>query len=139
MVRSRDVRGKRKADSPPDVPPSDVDVAALRQDRRAEGERRSKAREDTRRVHMAKTRELSRHGSPLPKRSRVIQVSRSEEAAEETEHSRGHSDREQSWRYVVLSPHFFHFHVRANVRDGVRGVVKDVVSNAWMSTETHEP
>jgi hypothetical protein len=83
MVRSRDVRGKRKADSPPDVEPSDVDVAALRQHRRAEGEKRSKAREDTRRVHMAKTRELSRHGSPLPKRSRVVQVTTSEEAAEE--------------------------------------------------------
>ena len=96
--------GKRKASSPPDVETPDVDVAAMRQHRRAGGERGSKARESSRRVHMAKSRELSRHGSPLPKRSRVIQVSTSEEAAEESEHSRGHSDRERSWRYVALRP-----------------------------------
>jgi hypothetical protein len=60
-------------------------------------------------VHTAKTRELSRHGSPLPKRSRAIEVTTSEEEAEESEHNRGHGDREQSWRYGILSPLFFHF------------------------------
>ena len=106
MVRSRSAMGKRKANSPPDVETADVDAAAMRQHQRAGGERGSKARESSRRVHMGKSRELSRHGSPLPKRSRVIQVSTSEEAAEESEHSRGHSDRERSWRYVALSPLF---------------------------------
>lgn len=96
MVRSRDARGKWKATSPPVVPPPEVDVAALRHQRRAAGERRLKSREDLRRVHMAKTKEVSRHGSPLPKRGHTIEVSTSEEAASELEHSRGHSDREQS-------------------------------------------
>ena len=107
MVRPMDRSGKRKASSPHDVQPSKVDVAALRQHMRAAGERRSKAREDVRRVHMPKSRELSRHGSPMAKRGRVIEVSTSEEAAEESEHSCEMSDRHQSWRYVILSrPHF---------------------------------
>lgn len=101
MARPRD-RGKRKADSPPDVPPPD-DVAAQRQHRRAAAERRSKAREDARRVHTTKTRELSRHGSPILKRGRVIDDSTSEEAGEESEHSRSMSDRQQSWRLVLIS------------------------------------
>ena len=98
MVRKGEARGKRKASSPAALPPSEVDVAALRQQRRAAGERRSKAREDPRRVHFSNMRELSRNGSPLPKRSRTIEVSTSEEAGEESERNRGQSDREQSWR-----------------------------------------
>jgi hypothetical protein len=150
MVRSRDARRKCKASSPPYVPPPEVDVAALRQHQRAAGERRSKAREDLRRVHMAKTRELSKHGSPLPKQGRVIEVSTSEEAAEELERSRGHSDREQSWGYVFLSRFFFTFWLptmylhrlqmfaaiecrcfsgKAYVNDAIASVVKDVRSN----------
>lgn len=108
MVRPRDRSGKRKASSPPHVPPPE-DVAALRQHRRAAGERRAKAREDARRVHISKTRELSKHGSPIVKRGRVIEVSTSEEAEEESEHSRGMSDRQQSWRLVTISPLFLHF------------------------------
>jgi hypothetical protein len=95
MVRSRDRTGKRKASSP-DEPTEDL--AALRQHRRAAGERRVKAREDLRRVSRPKTKELSRHGSPMTKRGRVIEVTTSEEAPGESEHSRGTSDREQSWR-----------------------------------------
>jgi len=79
--------------------------------------------EDFRRGHMAKRRELSRHGSPLPKRVRVIEVSTSEEAGEETEHSRGHSDREQSSRYVFLSPPLFHFNAKVDVYDATDSVV----------------
>ena len=92
MVQPMDQSGKRKASSPPNVPPPEVDVAALRQHRRVARERRSKAREDVRRVHMPKNRELSRHGSLVVKRGRVIEVSTSEEAAEESEHSRRMSD-----------------------------------------------
>lgn len=129
MVRSREARGKRKASSPADLPPSEVDVAALRQHRRAAGERRSKAREDLRRVHSSKTRELSRHGSPLPKRGRIIEVSTSEEAGEESERSRGQSDREQSWRFAFLSPSFFHLMLQACVSDASDGVSEDVQTN----------
>jgi hypothetical protein len=114
MVLSREARGKRKVSSPPTLPPTEVDVAAMRQHRGADGERRSKGKEDMRRGHMPKTRELSRRGSPLPKRSRVIEVTTSEDVAEESEHSRGHGDREQSWRYVTLSPPFFHINARAH-------------------------
>lgn len=97
-MRSREARGKRKASSPADVPPSEVDVAALRQQRRAAGERRSKAREDLKQLQSSKRRELSRHGSPPSKRGRIIEVSTSEEAGEESERSRGRSDREHSGR-----------------------------------------
>lgn len=96
MVRPRD-RGKRKASTPPDVPPPD-DVAAVRQQKRPAGERRVGAREGARRVHTARTRELSRHGSPMKKRGRVIEVSTSEEAGEESDHSRGITERQPSWR-----------------------------------------
>ena len=102
MVRPRD--RKRKAPSPTDMAPPE-DVAALRQHRRAASERRSKAKEDARRVHITK----SRHGSPTVKRARVIQVSTSEEAEEESLHSRGMSGRQQSWRFVVVSPLFSFF------------------------------
>lgn len=113
MVRPLD-KHKRKATSPADVPPPE-DVAALRQHRRAAGERRSKVREDARRVHTTKTQELSRHGSPIVKRGRVIEVSTSEEAEEESEHIRGMSDRQQSWRLVTISPLFLHFLASVNV------------------------
>ena len=93
MVRPRDRSGKRKASSPPEVPPPEVELAALRQHRRAAGERRSRVREDMRRVHMPKNRELSRHGSPMAKWGRVIEVNTSE-ATEESEHSRGMSDQQ---------------------------------------------
>ena len=105
LVWPRDWSGKQKASSPPDVPPPPkVDLATLRQHMRIAGERRSKAREDARRVYTSKSRELSRHGSPLVKRGHVIEVSTSEEAPEELKHSRGMSDQQQSWRYVTLSP-----------------------------------
>ena len=102
-MRSRDARGKQKASSPTDVPPAELDGAAVRQPRRASGERRSKANPDPRRVHTSKAREVSRHGSPPPKRGRTIEVSTSEEAASESEHS----DREQSSRYSSLWTLFF--------------------------------
>ena len=84
------------------------------------------------RVHMAKSRELSKHGYPVPKRSRVIQVSTSEEAAEESEHI----DHLESWRYVDPEAHFFHFGVCAHVCGATASVVQDVVPNASMSTPT---
>jgi hypothetical protein len=94
MVRLADRSGKRKAISPPTLPPPELDVVALRQHRRAAGERRLKAREDVRRVPTSKSRELKRRGSPLEKRSMVIHMSTSEEeAAEECERSPGTSDR----------------------------------------------
>ena len=86
---AHDQSGKRKASSSPDVPPLEVDVAALQQHMRAVGEKRSKAREDVRRVHMPKSRDLSRHGSPMAKRCHVIEVKTSEEATKESEHIRG--------------------------------------------------
>ena len=104
MVRPRDRSGKRKASSPSDVPPPEVDLAVLRQHRRVDGERMLKAREDVSRVYTSKSRELSRHGSPLAKRGRVNEVSTLEKAPEESEHNRGMSNRQQSWRYVILSP-----------------------------------
>ena len=92
MVRLRDRSGKLKASSPPNVAPPEVDLAALRQHMRVAGERRSKAREDVRRVYTSKSKELSRHGSPLAMRGRVIEVSTLEEAPEESEHNHGMSD-----------------------------------------------
>ena len=104
MVRSRDRSEKRKASSPDSMAPPDVDVAALRQHNRAAGERRSKAREDVRSVPLSRSRAQVKHHSPPPKRTRVIEVSTSSEEAEEGEHSKGMSDRQQSLRYVLL-PH----------------------------------
>lgn len=102
MVRPRDRSGKRKADSPPTLPHSEEDVAALQQHRRAVGERRSKSREDTRRVGSSRSKELVRRASPPPKRTRIIEVTSSEEEAEDGDHSRGESGRAQSWRYRLL-------------------------------------
>ena len=68
--------------------PPEVDVATLRQHKRAVRERRLKAREDVRLVHMPKAKSCQ----GMAKRDRVIEVSTSEEAAEESEHSRGMSD-----------------------------------------------
>ena len=117
MVRPRDRSGKRKADSPPTLPHSEEDVAALQQHRRAVGERRSKSREDTRRVGSSRSKELVRRASPPPKRSRIIEVTSSEEEAEDGDHSRGESGRAQSWRYGALfSPNFGHFFVSAVAR-----------------------
>lgn len=103
MVWPRDGSGKRKA-SPALTAAWEVDVAALRQHRRAEGERCSKAREDTRRVPNPRGRDTARRASPPPKRGRVIEVTSSEEdPAPEGEHSGGMTDRERSCRYVYLS------------------------------------
>lgn len=106
MVRPRDGSGKRKA-SEAEEAAWEVDVAALRQRRRVEGERRSKAREDRRPVPPRRGRETARRASPLAKRGRVIEVTSSEEdPAPEGEHSGGTTDRERSCRYVHLSlPH----------------------------------
>ena len=118
MVRPRD-HGKRKASTPPEVPGAD-DVTAVRQQRRPAGERRVHTREGGRRVHTAKTRELSRHGSPIAKRGRVIEVSTSEEAEEESEHSRGIAERQPSWRSVFISPYFdAHVYVVAGFSNGL--------------------
>lgn len=51
----------------------------------------------------------------MAKRGRIIEVSTSEEAAEESEQSRGMSDREQSWRYVIFFLELLHFLAPDNV------------------------
>ena len=87
------------------MPPWEVDVTTLRQHVRPAGERRSKARENPIRVQTSKPTNFLRHSSPLAKRSKVIEMTSSEEeeAAPECEHSGGMSEREQSWRYVTHS------------------------------------
>ena len=79
MARPRDRSGKRKEVSPLTLEPSEVDVSALRQHRRAAGERRSKAREDARLLAASKSKEAGRRGSPAARRGRVIEVTSSEE------------------------------------------------------------
>ena len=100
MARSRDRVGKRKATSPDAMAPVEVDVAALRQHNRAAGERRSKAREDARSVPMSSSRAQVKRHSPPPKRSRVIQVSTTDDEASEGDHSDGSHSRGPSWRYL---------------------------------------